>query len=88
MLDDHQPLLPPRTEAMKARYELIATIAEWKGANGKACKRTSRVGTVFESPNGRLSMKLEMLPLIPGWSGFIAFRDLREEQEPIDPPDP
>jgi hypothetical protein len=67
---------------MKRRYELWATVAEWKDAGGKKCKRTAFVGTVFESPNGRLSMKLELLPLIPGWSGFIAFRDVTHSDEP------
>lgn len=62
---------------MKKRYELFATVSEWTDqTNGKKCRRTAQIGTVFESPGGRLSMKLELLPLIPGWSGFIAFKDV------------
>ena len=51
---------------MKKRYELFATVSEWTDpATGKKCKRTAQIGTVFQSPSGRLSMKLELLPLIP-----------------------
>ena len=62
---------------MKLRYTLFATVAEWTDqTTGKRCKRTAQVGSVFQSPGGKLSMKLELLPLFPGWSGFIAFRDV------------
>ena len=61
---------------MKQRYELIATVAKWTDSRGNKCQRTARIGTVFESPNGRLSMQLELVPVFPGWSGFVAFRDL------------
>jgi hypothetical protein len=64
---------------MKKRYELFATVAEWTDSTtGKRCKRQAQIGTVFESPSGRLSMKLELLPIIPGWSGFVAFRDVAQ----------
>lgn len=74
---------------MKKRYTLLATVSEWTDpATGKRCRRTAQIGTVFESPNGRLSMKLELLPLIPGWSGFVAFKDATsaESSTPADPP--
>lgn len=68
---------------MKKRYELFATVSEWTDpATGKKCKRTAQIGTVFQSPSGRLSMKLELLPLIPNWSGFVAFRDVAEPASP------
>lgn len=70
---------------MKQRYELIATVAEWKDSAGKKCKRTARIGTVFESPTGRLSMQLELVPVFPGWSGFVAFRDLLPPSSSPDP---
>lgn len=75
---------------MKKRYTLFATISEWTDpATGKKCKRTAQIGTVFESPSGRLSMKLELLPLIPGWSGFVAFKDVTsaDSSTPDDPPE-
>lgn len=61
---------------MKRRYELHTTVAEWTDASGKKCSRTANIGTVFESAKGRLSMKLELIPVFPGWSGFVSFRDV------------
>lgn len=61
---------------MKTRFEMIATVGEWTDSNGKKCKRTAQIGTVFESKNGRLSARLELVPVFPGWSGFVAFRDV------------
>ena len=73
---------------MKKRYELIASISEWTDpATGKKCKRTAQIGTVFQSPSGKLSMKLELLPLIPNWSGFVAFRDVAEAARGTAPTD-
>jgi hypothetical protein len=66
-------------------YELVATVSEWQDKQtGKKCKRTLPIGTVFEHPGGRLSAKLEMLPIFPGWSGFVAFRPCAQG-EPLEP---
>jgi hypothetical protein len=63
-------------------YELVATVSEWQDKQtGKKCKRTLPIGTVFEHPGGRLSAKLEMLPIFPGWSGFVAFRPCAGPEE-------
>ncbi len=59
---------------MKKKMEAHATVSEWTDDNGKKCKRTVQVGTIFESANGRLVMKLECLPTSKDWSGWIAFR--------------
>jgi hypothetical protein len=62
-------------------YELHATVAEWTcKSTGRKCKRTVQIGTVFQSDNGALSARIEVVPVLPGWSGFVAFR-------PVLPPD-
>lgn len=70
---------------MKQRYELIATVAKWTDSQGRKCTRTARIGTVFQSPKGRLSIQLELVPVFPGWSGFVAFRDLLPPSSAPDP---
>lgn len=56
-------------------YEMHATVSEWTDqATGKRCRRTVQIGTVFEHESGRLSARLELVPVLPGWSGFVAFR--------------
>lgn len=70
---------------MILRYELIATVAKWTAFDGRKYTRTARIGTVFQSPKGRLSMQLELVPMFPGWSGFVAFRDLLPPSSAPDP---
>jgi hypothetical protein len=66
-------------------YDLVATVSEWENKQtGKKCKRTLPIGAVFEHPGGKLSAKLEMLPIFPGWSGFVALRPCAQA-EPVEP---
>ncbi len=61
---------------MKSRikYEAVATIGKYKDkVTGEEKKQFLRVGTVFESEDGRLSLKLDAVPCSPDWSGFISF---------------
>jgi hypothetical protein len=56
-------------------YQLMATIAEWQNKQtGRKCKRTVPIDTVFEHESGRLSARLELVPVHPGWSGWLAFQ--------------
>lgn len=55
------------------KYELIATVGTYKDAAGKTQKRWAVVGVVFESPGGKLSARLDALPL-GEWSGFLSFK--------------
>ena len=65
----------------------MATIAEWTDpATNRKCKRTVSIGTVFESTNGKLSARIELIPVFPGWSGFVAFREIDTNSEPSPPP--
>ena len=59
---------------MKKRYEAHASVSEWTDEAGKKCKRTVQVGTIFESVNGRLVMKLDCVPTSRDWSGWVALR--------------
>jgi len=61
---------------MKSRikYEAVATIGKYKDRQtGEEKKQFLKVGTVFESEDGRLSLKLDAVPCSPDWSGFISF---------------
>lgn len=72
----------------RRKFEMMATIAEWTDdATGKRCKRTVSIGTVFEHPSGKLSARLELVPVFPGWSGFLAFREIDQHSEQT-PPQP
>lgn len=69
---------------MKSRkkYDAVATVGSYKDkTTGEEKKRYMNVGTVFESEDGRLSLKLETVPIGPGWSGYIQFFEPRSYQD-------
>lgn len=59
--------------ASHKKFELIASVGTYKDAAGKIQKRWMVVGCVFESTGGKLSAKLDALPL-GEWSGFLSFK--------------
>ncbi len=61
---------------MKKKYDAVVTLGEYTDkTTGQKVKRYLTIGVVFESDYGRLSMKLDALPVVPDWSGYISFRD-------------
>jgi len=58
---------------MKKKYDAVATVGKYPAKDGTEKKRYITVGAVFESENGKLSMKLESVPTSPEWSGWISF---------------
>ena len=62
--------------ATRKKYDAVATIGEYTDKQtGEKKKRYATVGSVFENDEGRLSLKLDTIPIGPGWSGFIQFYD-------------
>lgn len=55
------------------KYEAVATIGKYTDRNGQEKKRYINVGTVFEDDQGRLSLKLDAVPVGQEWSGWISF---------------
>lgn len=66
----------------RVKYEAVATIGRYRDRNtGEEKKHYQKVGTVFESEDGRLSLKLDTLPVGPHWSGYISFFEPRSREE-------
>jgi hypothetical protein len=61
--------------AMTRKFDVVATLGEYTNSAGEAKKRYQKVGVVMESDEGRLSMKLDMLPVTKEWSGWLSFYD-------------
>ena len=66
----------------KYRYDALATVGEYKAGDGTKKKRYAKVGVVFEDDQGRLSLKLDTVPIGPGWSGYIQFFEPRRDESP------
>lgn len=73
---------------MKIIHRLFATVGTYTDRNtGKTAKRQAQVGVVFESESGRLSMRLDLIPISPDWKGFISFRSPSEDATEPTPPE-
>ena len=61
---------------MKARrtHDAVATIGEYKDkATGEKKKIRKSIGTLFQDDQGRMSLKLDLIPTAgTGWSGFVS----------------
>lgn len=57
----------------RRKYDAVATTGTYRTANGEERKRYTKVGTVFEDDQGRMSLKLDAVPVGPDWSGWISF---------------
>lgn len=69
------------TMKSRRRYDAVATIATYKDKEtGETKKIRQRIGTVFESESGRLSLKLDLVPICPAWSGFVSFCEPGERE--------
>ncbi len=72
---------------MKARrtHNVVATIGTYKGRDGAEKKRYATCGTAFTGEDGRLSFKLEVVPVSPEWSGWFKLYEIedRREEQPI-----
>lgn len=69
----------------RKKYDAVATVRKYKDKEtGEERKQYCTVDTVFESEDGRLSLKLDVVPIGPGWSGYIQFFEPRA-REPYTP---
>jgi hypothetical protein len=58
---------------MTKKYDAVATVGKYKNHAGEEKKRYMTVGAVFEDEAGRMSLKLDGIPVSPEWSGWISF---------------
>ena len=67
--------------AAKLAYDAVATIGKYTDKQGNEKKRYMTVGKVFESEGGGLSLKLDALPVVPEWSGWISFYVPKDKEQ-------
>lgn len=67
--------------ASKKVYDAVATVGEYTDRQGNTKKRYITVGAVFESDEGRMSLKMEAIPAGPTWSGWISFYEPKQQEQ-------
>lgn len=64
-------------------HDIVATIGEFTTTNGEKRKRYMTCGKAFTDDQGRISLKLEAIPCVPEWSGWLSLYPAdRERQRP------
>ena len=61
--------------SMKAVKNIVATVGEYTDRDGNKKKRYQTCGVVFKDDDGRVSLKLDAVPVSPDWSGWFALYD-------------
>lgn len=74
---------------MIKKYDIVATVGTYKDRQtGHEKKRYQTCGAVFADDDGRLSIKMEALPLSKDWSGWFACYEPKQDSSrpPVAPP--
>lgn len=65
--------------AMHKAGDLVASVGKFKDAEGREAKRWCKVGVLMrDEQTGRMSIKLEAIPICPEWSGWLAVHNVAE----------
>lgn len=68
---------------MKKVFDAVVTTGEYV-KNGETKKQYRTIGAVLQGDDGRLSLKLEMIPVV-GFTGWINFYEPREKEQKAPP---
>ena len=72
---------------MRKSHDLVAVTGTYTDRNGQEKKRYQKCGAAFTDDQGRISIKLEALPISTDWTGWIGLYEPRDEQQaPPAPP--
>lgn len=72
--------------ATKLKFELMASNGTYQ-KDGEEKKRWVRCGTCFENDKGQLSIKLDVVPAGPEWSGWFSLFEPKEQGRDRTPQD-
>lgn len=67
--------------ASKYTHDLVATIGEYTNREGEKKKNYLNVGKAFTDEHGRVSLKLDALPVNPEWSGWISLYPIKDRDD-------
>lgn len=63
----------------KRTHDVVATIGEYTTQSGEKKKRYVTCGSAFTDEQGRLSIKLDAVPVTPEWSGWLSLFEPRQQ---------
>ena len=66
-------------------HDIVATLGEYKAADGTKKKRYHTCGKAFTNDQGQISLKLDALPCSPEWSGWLSLYPVQDQAQRADP---
>lgn len=65
---------------MRRWADLYASLGEFTDHGGRRAKRSARVGVIMrDTESGAMSVKLDLVPVLPGWSGWLRVQNVHDE---------
>jgi hypothetical protein len=65
---------------MRHYADLLGSVGEFIDSQGRKAKRWVRCGVVMkDAGTGKMSIKLDAIPVSPNWSGWLAVRNVEKE---------
>lgn len=65
--------------AMFKKFDAVVTTGTYTDKNGQEKKRYANVGAVFEDDQGRMSLKLDLMP-VSGFNGWVSFYEPKPKE--------
>ncbi len=62
-------------------HDAVATVGEYTNNAGEKKKRFVNVGKAFTDDQGRVSLKMETIPVGPAWSGWLSLYPRKDENQ-------
>lgn len=59
-------------------HDIAANVGEYTDRNGNTKKRWLKCGAAFTDDQGRISLKLDGIPVSPDWSGWLSLFEPRD----------
>lgn len=66
--------------AAKRTHEVVATIGKYTDASGEEKKRYINIGSAFTDDQGRVSLKLDAVPVNPEWTGWLSLYPVKSDR--------
>jgi hypothetical protein len=67
----------------KITHDIVATLGEYRNREGETKKRYTNVGKAFMDDQGRISLKIDAIPVGPEWSGWLSLYPINKDgQQP------
>lgn len=69
-------------------HNIVATLGEYTAADGTTKKRYQNCGVAFTDAQGRVSLKLAVMPVDRAWSGWLSLYPIEDDRRgnPAAPP--